>query len=67
MSTEEEKIATIRNATAVAKKKAEKLELIQSCSKLSRSQEFELAMARECANRGEKLLEEYDRGKSSHA
>lgn len=56
MSTESEKLETIRIATEQARKIVKKLELIKSVSKLHKTQEYELEMAKDCVKRGEAIL-----------
>ena len=57
MSTEAEKIEAIRHAVAVAKKTVFKYETLLSIgSKLHKTQEYELDMARDCVKRGEAIL-----------
>ncbi len=57
MSTDKEKLQAIRHATEQARKMVHKYETILSCgSKLHRTQQYELDMARDCVRRGEEIL-----------
>lgn len=59
MSTEAEKLESIRYAVEVSKKIVFKYETLLSIgSKLHKTQEYELEMARECVKRGEAILNE---------
>jgi hypothetical protein len=58
MSTRAEQLETIKHAVEVAKRELNKLKIIQECSKITRAQEFEIDMHKECIRRGEALLKE---------
>jgi len=58
MSTREEKLAAIRYALEAARKLVAKLEAIESVSKLHRTQQYELDMARHTVKLGEQVLKE---------
>lgn len=60
MSEEAEKIEAIKHAVVVAQKTVDKLELVQSCSKLCKEQIYELDMARECVRRGNQILSQIE-------
>jgi isopropylmalate/homocitrate/citramalate synthase len=56
MSTTQEKLQAIKHAVEQAKRIVNKLETIKSVSKLHKTQEYELEMAKDCVERGEKIL-----------
>ena len=61
MSTTKEQLDTIERSVAVMKKTAAKLTLIKECSKLHKTQEYELQQCEHGIKLGEKILKENGR------
>jgi hypothetical protein len=56
MSTEAEKLQAIRHATESARKRMNTLQVLKEVSKITKAQEYELDMCKECVKRGDALL-----------